>query len=298
MRVLRVVSVLCLVLTAGLTGCLSTTRAVKKTELAPPEAYKTATAEELEQKLEAQYAAIKTLNAQVLVTATTGGSNEGEEKEYTSLKGYITVQQPENLRVILQVPVIGSRAMDMVSDGKSFTLMHASAHGDVWIQGSNEVTAPSKNGLDNLRPGVFLNSLLVAGVGPEEYVTLTASTREIAPETRRHDAVLEPTYDLAIGKLKGRHVLQRERVLHINRLTLLPFGQDVYNAGGQIDTQTTYDKYEVYQGQQFPSVITIKRPLDEYSLKIEIVKLTLNAAFEADQFDLPVPAGVVVKKMP
>jgi outer membrane lipoprotein-sorting protein len=298
MRVLRVVSVVCLGLTAGLTGCLSTTRTVKKTELAPPEAYKTASAEELEQKLGVQYAAIKTLNAQVLVTATTGGSNEGEEKEYTSLKGYIFIQQPEHLRVILQIPVFGSRAMDMVSDGRSFTLMHASTHGDVWIQGSNEVTEPSKNGLENLRPGVFLNSLLVAGVMPEEYVVLTASTREIAPETRRHDAVLEPTYDLSVAKIKSGHVLQRERVVHINRLTLLPFGQDVYNADGQIDTQTTYEKYETYQGQQFPSVITIKRPLDEYSLKIEIVKLTLNEQFEADQFELPVPVGVVVKKMP
>jgi hypothetical protein len=176
--------------------------------------------------------------------------------------------------------------------------MHASTHGDVWIQGSNEVTEPSKNGLENLRPGVFLNSLLVAGVTPEEYVVLTASTREIAPETRRHDAVLEPTYDLSVAKIKSGHVLQRERVVHINRLTLLPFGQDVYNADGQIDTQTTYEKYETYQGQQFPSVITIKRPLDEYSLKIEIVKLTLNEQFEADQFELPVPVGVVVKKMP
>jgi outer membrane lipoprotein-sorting protein len=298
MRVLRVVSVCCLGLTAGLTGCLSTTRAVKKIQLAPPEAYQKATAEELELKLKAQNDAIKTLNAQVLVTATTGGSNEGSEKEYTSLKGYISLQQPEHLRVILQIPVIGSRAMDMVSDGKTFTLMHASTHGDVWMQGSNEVTTPSKNGLENLRPGVFLDSLLVQAVIPAEYVSLTATTREIAPETRRHDAVLEPTYDLTISRVAHGHVLRRERVVHINRLTLLPFGQDIYNDAGQIETQASYDNYKAWNGQQFPAIITIKRPLDEYSLKIAITKLTLNEEFEADQFELPIPAGVAVKKMP
>jgi outer membrane lipoprotein-sorting protein len=286
--------------TVGLTGCLSTTRVVKRVQLASPDSYKTATAEELEKGLVERNAAIRTLNLQVLVTATTSGSIEGQEKEYTSLKGYIFVEQPEQLRVILQAPFLGSRAMDMVSDGKTFTLVHATVgHGDVWIQGSNEVTTPSKNGLENLRPDVFLTSLLVTPVKTEEYVSLTSSTRELAPETKHKDAVLEPTYDLAIAreKQKGGHVLLRERMLHINRQTLLPFGQDIYNAAGQIETQVTYQNYQMYEGQAFPQLINIKRPGDEYSLKIEVTKLTLNQKFEADQFQLPVPVGVTVKKM-
>jgi outer membrane lipoprotein-sorting protein len=281
-----------------MTGCRYTTHAVKRLQLAPPESYKTASAEELETVIASRNAAIQTLNLQVLVTATTGGSNEGQEKEYTSLKGYIFVQQPEQLRVILQVPVLGSRAMDMVSDGKGFTLVHATVgHGDVWIQGSNVVTQPSKNGLENLRPGVFLDSLLVAPVKAEEFVTMTSGSREIAPETRRHDAVLEPTYDLAVARTKVGHVLLRERVLHIDRQTFLPFGQDVYNAAGQIETQVTYENYKAFDGQQIPQLINIKRPLDEYALKIEVTKVTLNKTFEADQFQLPIPPGVVVKKM-
>ena len=108
---------------------------------------------------------IKTMNAAVLITASTGGAKEGKVTEYTSFKGYIFVQKPANLRVILQLPVVGSRALDMVSDGKTFTLVRASlGHGDLWTQGSNTVTKPSKNGLENLRPGVFLDSLLVPGV--------------------------------------------------------------------------------------------------------------------------------------
>jgi outer membrane lipoprotein-sorting protein len=37
--------------------------------------------------------------------------------------------------------------------------------------------------------------------------------------------------------------------------------------------------------------------LDEYSLKIEVTKLTLNQTFEADQFELKVPDGVKVQEM-
>jgi len=296
MGFLRAVSVVvCVGMTAGLTGCFSTTRIVQKTQ-APP-VYQTAGVAEVEKQVSGRDEAIKTLNAQVLVTATTGGSNEGEEKEYTSFKGYIFVQKPAQMRLILQLPFIGSRAMDMVTDGNDFTLMMASRTGDKWVQGSNKVTTPSKNGLENLRPDVFLDSLLIPGVKPEEYVSLTETSRIIAEETRHHDAVLEPVYELTISRLKSGHTLRRERVLHISRVSMLPYQQDIYDDNGQIVTQATYENYTMYGDMQFPALITIKRPVDEYSLKVQVTKLTLNETFEADQFKLEIPPGVTVRKL-
>ena len=66
---------------------------------------------------------------------------------------------------------------------------------------------------------------------------------------------------------------------------------------GRIVTQATYANYQTYGDVQFPSLITIRRPLDEYSLKVEITKLALNGTFEEDQFELKIPPGVVVKRM-
>jgi outer membrane lipoprotein-sorting protein len=300
----RAVSVMVLAMAAGLTGCFSTTRLVQKTQILPPEAYKTATVQELQTLVSGRDAALKTLNAQVLITATTGGAKEGKVTEYTSFSGYIFVQKPAYLRVIMKLPVLGSRALDMVSDGQTFTLVHATAgHGDVWIQGSNTVTAPSQNGLENLRPPVFLDSLLVPGVKDGEFVTLTESTRVIAAETRHHDAVEEPDYDLTVLKPMSGNVMRRERTIHINRETLLPFEQDLYDDAGRVVTVALYENYQPValgggKTQAMPMLVTIKRPLDEYSLKIEVTKLTLNEEFDADQFELKVPAGAVVKKMP
>ena len=104
-------------MTGGLTGCFSTTRLVLKTQA--PTVYQTASVEQVEQDVSERDAAVKTLKAQVLITATTGGSKEGKVKEYTSFTGYIFVQKPADLRVILQLPLIGSRALDMVSNGQS-----------------------------------------------------------------------------------------------------------------------------------------------------------------------------------
>jgi len=300
MRTRCAVSVLVLAMAAGLTGCFSTTRLVQKTQA--PDVYRTATVEQLEKEVGDRDAAIKTLNAQVLITASVGGGSTGKVTEYTSFKGYIFVQKPDELRVIMQLPVIGSRAMDMVSDGKTFTLVHATAgHGDVWMQGSNTVTQPSKNALQNLRPPVFLDSLLLHSARPDEYVTLTESTRVAQPETKHHDAIVEPDYDLGFSKIKagpnsGR-ILQLERVIHISRTSMLPFQQDIYDESGKLVTQATYANYQAYGDQQFPALITIARPVDEYSLKIDVTKLTLNETFDSDQFELKVPEGVKVQKM-
>jgi outer membrane lipoprotein-sorting protein len=285
-----------LVMAAGMTGCFSSTHLVQKAQA--PSTYKTASIDELEKMVSDRDAAVKTMSLQVLVTASSGGAKEGKVTEYISFKGYIFIQQPSDVRVILQLPVLGSRALDVVGDANNFTLVHATAgHGDVWMQGSNVVKNPSKNGLENLRPPVFLDSLLVPGVTPDEYVSLIESTRLIEPATKHQDAIEEPDYDLALSKIARGHTLQPERVIHISRVNMLPFQQDIYDDHGRVVTSATYDQYQTFSGQQFPMLITIKRPLDEYSLKIQVTKLTLNEPFDADQFKLDVPDGVKVQKM-
>ena len=295
MRNLRALSVLVVAMTGGLTGCFSTTRRVLKTQA--PTVYQTASVEQVEQQVSQRDAALKTLKAQVQITATTGGSKEGKLKEYTSFTGYIFVQKPADLRVILQLPLIGSSALDMVSDGKTFTLKRASSHGNVWMQGTEKVTTPSKNGLENLRPAVFLDSLLVPGVHPGEFITMTESSRVLQEDLHHKTETIEPDYNLTVLKTTSGNILHVQRVVRINRVTMLPYQQDIYDDKGEVVTQATYEDYQTYGGQQFPAVITIRRPLDEYSLKIDVTKLTLNRAFEADQFELTIPPGTTVQKL-
>lgn len=296
MKNFRALSVLVVAMTGGLTGCFSTTRLVLKTEA--PTVYQTASVEQVEQQVSERDAVLKTLKAQVQLIATTGGSKEGSVKQYTSLTGYIFLQKPTDLRVILQLPFVGLRAFDMVSNGGTFTLMHATkGQGDVWMQGTNQVTKPSKNALENLRPADFLDGLLVPGVKPDELVTLTESSRVLHEDVHHKTETVEPDYDLSVLKRRSGNYLQVQRVVRINRVTMLPFEQDTYDDQGEIVTQATYENYQTYGGQPFPSVITIQKPLDELSLKVEVTKLTLNEAFEADQFELTIPPGTKVQQL-
>ena len=296
MRIRQALSMIGLVATVGLTGCFRTTHIVQLTQ--PPDMYKSTSVENLQRIISDRDAAIKTLNASVLLIASTGGGKEGKVVTYTSFKGFIFVRKPRDLRVIMLLPVLGSRALDMVSNGNTFTLVHATGgHGDVWIQGSNTVTTPSKNGLENLRPPVFFDSMMVPGVAADEYVVLSESSRVLAAKSKHQAAIEEPDYILDVLKRSTGNALQLERRVYFSRVTLLPFQQDIYNDKGEVETSATYDNYQDFNEIHFPMLINIRRPLDEYALKLQVTKLTLNQSLENDQFELKIPAGVTVQKM-
>jgi outer membrane lipoprotein-sorting protein len=282
----------------GISGCYKTTRIVEKN--VAPTIVRDATVGDLVKQLNGNYEAIKSFNASVTIAASTGGGRTGKITDYTAFKGYILMRKPRDLRVILQVPAFGSVAMDMVSDGTNFKLI-------IPFQnkarvGTDEVKTPSKNSLENLRPGIFFDSILVRGVGPDELVTVTDSERSLVADVKTHVVTVEPDYDLAIlGKPKtadaSSDTLTTRRVIHYSRETLLPYKQDIYDEAGRVVTSVDYSNYQKYGEIEFPSEIDITRPFDEYALKISIVKLTPNQTLDDEQFKLEIPAGMTVQHM-
>jgi hypothetical protein len=124
------------------------------------------------------------------------------------------------------------------------------------------------------------------------------STRLVQPTEKHKPVIEEPDYDLTVMKKGTGNVLITERVIHISRINMLPYQQDIYDdMGVQVVTTATYDKYQDSGVEQFPMLINISRPLDQYQLKIEVTKLSLNQKLEDDQFLLPIPDGVTVQKM-
>ncbi|WP_188552711.1 DUF4292 domain-containing protein [Edaphobacter dinghuensis] len=280
-------------LVPALTGCLTHTRIVPRTHLA--EMVIGTSLDQLVHQINTQYDAINTFKASVEITATTGGSLQGHVTEYPSFSGYIFMRKPEDLRVILLVPVLRNQAMDMVSDGKTWKL---------WIpprnramDGTSQVTTPSKNGFENLRPAVFFNSLFIRGLDPDEIASLTTDIRIVQDAKKKKDLIEEPDYELQILSQPQGQTAHTHRVIHISRIDLEPFQQDIYDADGKIVTQAVYSNYQKYGDISFPSKIVITRPLDQYSLTVSITKLTLNQQMDNDQFDLKIPDNVPVQHM-
>ena len=276
----------------ALSGCLYRTRTVPKTRVA--DIIMSTSLDEMSRQLNSRFESIQTMNASVTVAAVTGGGLQGSEKEYTALSGYIFMRKPANLRVLLRVPVLGSTALDMVSDGTTFKLL-IPRYNKAMV-GTNEVSKPSKNGLENLRPSVFFDSLFVQGHGPDQILSMTTDTR-IIPSENKKELIEEPAYALHVLAQPEGQTVRTLRVIHINSTDLLPFQQDIYDKDGQVVTKALYSNYQFHGDIPFPSTIVIQRPRDHYSLTVTIVKMTLNQKLEDDQFELKIPENISIQKM-
>jgi outer membrane lipoprotein-sorting protein len=284
---------LLLLLLPTLSGCLVHTRTVKQAKM--PSVVMTATANELLQSVNQQCQAINSLSASVEFQLTEGGPKKGKEKTYTSFSGYILLRKPDSLRLIGLVPVLHTRALDMASDGKNFK-MWVPTRNKVY-EGSNTVTKESANALENLRPNIFFDSLLIQCIGPDDLMTLTTDTENVM-DPKSKQLMVKPEYDLTVMRRKeNSQELIPERVVHFSRINLQPVQEDIYDQKGAIQTQAIYGPLQRYGTELFPGSVTIKRPLEEYQILVTIQKLTVNLQLTDDQFEIKLPAGVQVQKL-
>jgi outer membrane lipoprotein-sorting protein len=279
----------------ALTGCLTHTHVVPKTRLAS--IVMSTSLDQLAKQINTRYDAIRSMNASVEISASTGGGLQGQVKESVSFRGYILMRKPASLRVLLLVPILGTQALDMVTDGKTFKLLIPPRH-EAMI-GTNEVTRPSKNGLENLRPNVFFDSLFVQGPAPNQIISMTSDTRVIELDKKKKDLIEEPAYAVQILEQPqpDTQIARTLRVIHINSTDLLPYQQDIYDAAENVATKAFYSNYQYYGDTPFPTTIIIQRPQDHYSLTVTITKLTLNQKIDDDQFELKIPEGYPVQTM-
>lgn len=281
-------------MTPALTGCLVHTHSVLKTR--PPDVVLNSTLDQLLKQVDERNAAIQSVTDIVQVVACTGGSSQGEVKCYSPFSGYIIIGKPEQIRLILNLPVFRSRALDMVSDGKTFKLLIPPEN--CAITGSDVVTNSSQKGLYSLRPAVILDSLLIHGLEPDQIVTMTQDSRVIENPKKRKDLIQDPDYDIEFLSQPQGQIASTLHVVHIDRMNLLPWRQDIYDADGKVATQAFYSNYQKFGDITFPTKIVIQRPLDELGLTITVTKATFNQPLLEDQFNLgPIPENYAVQNM-
>lgn len=276
-----------------LSGCLFTTRRLPVPK--PPQVTQTVPASQLVKQLNDRWAGLNTLYAKVNIQLSTMKAKDGIEKDYTSIPGIILMRKPEMLRVYGRYPVIGSPMFDMASDGKTFTL-YVHPPKNVAYTGPNELTHRSANALENMRPGFFLDALLVRGLDSDDEYMMTADTDTVEDAKRKH-LYLIPEYILTVMQRKpGSLELKPVRIIHFHRDDLMPYQQELYDAQGNLETLVTYGAYVDFGGSRYPSTVTIKRPLEEFQIVMTVDKVTENLELN-DQFHLEIPPDVKIQTL-
>jgi hypothetical protein len=235
------------------------------------------------QRIETQYQLMETLNATVDMAPAVGSVNKGQITEYKDVRAYILFKRPSDIRIIGLYPVVRTKAFDMAANGTEFRVFLPSRNR--FLVGKNEPLAvPSANKLENLRPSVFLDALLIRPPGPNEMPVVEDFTDE--------DNAVYIVHLLYSGSDGQLHLA---RDVWFDRLKLHIIRQIIFNPKGEILTDVRYSDWKGYDGVPFPKVIDINRPQDEYGVIITVVKADINKPIGAEKFALEQPEGTVLQ---
>jgi hypothetical protein len=255
----------------------------------------TATAGELVAELNLRWDALESVNATVEIQASMMKSKEGVARDYTTFRGHILMRKPELLRVLGQVPVLGTRMFDMASDGRNFTLFIPSKNKAV--KGANALKKKSTNQIENMRPGFFFDAMVVRGVKPDDLYAVVSDSETVEDAARKHLFTV-PEYILSISRSKpGSPQLTPVRVVVFHRDDLLPYQQDLFDSEGNLETEVDYADYRDFDSVRYPSTITIKRPLEEYQLVLTVESVKENMTLTDDQFQIKIPEGTPIQNL-
>jgi hypothetical protein len=275
-----------------LNGCLVSTHKLQRVEM--PSHVMAATADQLIDFINSRCGAIQSLVATVDFRLIEGGPKKGKQTATASFSGTILERNPASLRVVVRLPLVGTTAVDLATEGQTFTLLVPPRNEA--FEGANTATKESHNSLENLRPNVFSDSLLLGCIAPSDLVTLTSETKTLL-DTKAKRLIARPDYDLVVLRHKGAQELTTQRVIHFSRTDLIPYQVDVYDQNGTIQTEATYGPIETFGGTNFPKTITIKRPSDELQILITFEKLTVNQPLPDSKFELTIPPDTTIHKL-
>ena len=277
-----------------LSGCMFSTRKL----LIPkaPLVTQTVSADVLVSRLNDRWTKLESLTAKVEIQASVLKTKEGKATDFTTINGRIVMRKPGQLRVVGLTPIVNAHIFDMASDGKTFTLLNQIQNKA--IRGPNTLRKRSASQFENLRPKVFFDAMVVRGLEPDDEYMVTAETVMLEDTAKKH-LFSVPEYLLSVMRRKpGGQELTPVRVVRFHRDDLLPYQQDSYDSEGNLETQVTYENYQDFDSNQYPSRITIKRPLEELQLVMTVNKESENLKNMTDeQFQVKVPEGTPVQEL-
>ncbi len=274
-----------------LSGCLWRNHIPVRTASTAP--LKTATQAELIDYINGQAAKVQSMNATVDIDTTVGGEKKGKVTDYQQIRGYVLARKPEMLRMIGLLPIVRTKAFDLVSDGKEFKLWIPPKNR--FVQGRNDVTTPHpQQPLENLRPQHIYNALLIPAIDPQtEHAFMQSDVEQVADPKNKKHTLEQADYEILVVH-DSPHGWYIARKIIFSRTDLLPHRQIAYDDMGNQTTDVRYGTYKDYSGVSFPSQIEIKRPQEEYDITLSMVKLELNGQLSNDKFILEKPPGAEV----
>ena len=252
---------------------------------------KVATREELLAILD-RYSRITSLScASMKVTATLGSAETGKIEEYRSAPGYILLQRPDRIRLVIQNPITRTSLLDISSVGDDFWAYYV--RNRQFLIGKNSVRELEIPGEKHdirfgLRPIHIYDAILLQAM-PTDLADVSVSVKEDQDVQAKY-------YVLSIVRRRASPWDQAIRDIWIERSTLSPARQVIYDDDGRVASRVFYLK--MTSGiPPLPLSMRVERPLDDYAMDMEFKSWNLAPSLPANAFTLTPPEGVQVIRL-
>ena len=223
---------------------------------------------------------ITAVNAGVTMQFTAEAQYTGVIKQYHQVNGFILAQKPADVRVIGQLPVVGTNIFNMASDGKTFEVFIPSKN--QFLTGSTAMQKPSDKMVDNLRPQHLTQAIFWQPIPEADPVLFEQAT---------DDGVNDYVLTVTTRGAGGPEDLKLTRKISFERAGLTLARMESYGDDGQLESDVHYEGWAPFGDVQYPRQIKLERPVDGYTLTINVTKLTPNQEAQASSFVLQQPAG-------
>jgi outer membrane lipoprotein-sorting protein len=244
---------------------------------------RTATLEELVAKLE-RLGEVRTMKATVELRLSAETEDRTRVQEFHDAPGFIIARRPAQIRTIAQVPVVRTVAFEMASNGQTFQVYLPSKKR--FFVGNTAAAHPSEKRLENIRPNHILDALLIEPPREDEMAGL-----ENAIEG------LTPYQVVSLFRPAGPQRAKVARKFWFSRETLELSHMQIFDDLGNTATLAQYEQWAEQNSLPYPTVATVSRPADGYSLRIHFLQPGLNETVPEDRFVLEAPEGVTVERL-
>ena len=241
------------------------------------------TRSELLQDLDERSQSISSLTAKVLLDVASGRNKSDVLTEYRQTQGILIVDRPKQVRIRVLAPVVSTTVVDMVSDGSQYRVSVPITN--KFLIGDATAPPTSKNTLLNLRPQHILDALFVDTRAYDNNPQVVPLLEEATSGRIRY-------YVIQFVDVAGRNSRLLEKIW-VDRTNLQVTRKQMFMGDGRVETDVQYSGYLNVAGTLFPQVISIERPVEDYSLRLTFqpTNLRMNEKLASDAFQLERPAG-------
>jgi hypothetical protein len=215
------------------------------------------------------------------VKLTRGKIESGVLVKYRDGPGYILLKRPDSLYLNIQNPFTHSSIFELLSQGDEFKAWDSRDNKLYTGKNSARILVPANSPESREfdfpgRPPHIFDAIL-----PESINTDSPGVRVSCEEQAGQEARY---YILDYSKDDGAHGSHLLRKIWIERAGLTIARQQVYAEEGKIASDTQYSRMTLVDGFSFPLTIDMDRPLDGYSLKLELEGLRINRDIGSEAF--------------